>query len=380
MTIVKDTGLTSVAESGMRNVAGSKINTFPADTRQSSVDRAEFERRAYMRFLSAARGYWAGPMFVGLRRQIESMPREQVEVHPTYQIYAWFERHLQRMRYSGHRGLVAGVEARREQLLAELDQPLPPGLLELDEDLSLPEYFVNCDIHQQPGGVAANILSAHVYREATQAGVVGVATLHQRFAQAVLNRWPGTQLPKRILDLGCGFGRSTLVYAEAVAEARAVGVDLSASCVTLAAHSTPEELRPRVQFVQADAVRTHWSDQSFDLVTSTMLLHEMPEAEVRGLIKEAGRLLAPGGVVAHLDFLPPEDPLLRLLYEGHASRNNEPYLLEHSRIDIEAAYRDAGFASVEILEFAETDDALAMPPKRWRLPWKIIFAVKSEEV
>lgn len=73
------------------------------------------------------------------------------------------------------------------------------------------------------------------------------------------------------------------------------GVDLSASCVSVAARETPPELRERIGFIQADAVSSGLPDGSFDLVTSTMLLHEMPEEAVRALIQETGRLTAPGG-------------------------------------------------------------------------------------
>lgn len=358
----------------------------PASTLSSRTRLAEQEREAYQRFLGAARAYWATRMFAGVQRQVESeigAPdtlnddfRSRVEALPTYQVFAWFERHLQRMRYSGHRGLAAGVEARRAELSNVLSRPLPEGLLTLNTELRLPSYFVDCDIHQQPGGVAAHDLSAFIYRDAVQSGgVVGVASLHDRHVQRVLERFR----PTRILDMGCGFGRSTLAFAKALPEARVCGVDLSASCVRVAAHETPEAMWGRVNFLQADATRTGLPDCSVDLLTSTMLLHEMPEYAVRQLIAEAGRLVRPGGMVAHLDFLPPEEPLLRMIYEGHAARNNEPYLLEHSWINLQEAYAAAGFNSVEISDFAETDDALQLPPARWRLPWKLILAVKSED-
>ena len=105
-----------------------------------------------------------------------------------------------------------------------------------------------------------------------------------------------------------------------------------------------------------------------------MLLHEMPEDVVRRLIAETARLVTPGGIVAHLDFLPPEDPLLAILFAGHARRNNEPYLLDHSRIDLSEAYAKAGFSSVEAVAFAEEDGAHESALPKWRLPWTIIFA------
>jgi len=335
---------------------------------------------AYQRFVSAARGFWSNDLFAALRRQVGPHEQERnaqafealVGRHPTYRIFAWLERHLQRMRYSGPFGLVEGVNRDREALLDALSQPLPKGVLRLDPDLSPPSYYGEYDIHQHPGGLGGDALAGLVYRDAIRSGVVGKPALHRRFAQLVTAR----RAPTRILDLGCGFGRSTRAFAEAAPSAHVVGVDLSASCLTVAAHDTPAILHERVSYAQADAAASGLPHASFDLVTSTMLLHEMPEPAVRALIEETGRLVAEGGMVAHLDFLPPRDPLLRILFEGHARRNNEPFLLEHSRIDLADAYSRAGFSQVEALDFAEEDGALDPELPRWRLPWKMIVATR----
>ena len=336
---------------------------------------------AYQRFVAAARGFWANDLFAALRRQVRTPDTTAdpqafaslVDAHPTHRIFAFLERHLQRMRYSGPFGLVQRVERDRDALLASLCDPLPEGLLHLDPELSPPPYYAEFDIHQHPGGLGGDTLAALVYREAVGSGVVGQPALHRRFAQLVTAK----TTPARILDLGCGFGRSAWAFADAVPTASVLGLDLSASCLTVAAHDTPEHLRTRVSFAQADAAATKLPRASFDLVTSTMLLHEMPEHAVRALIEETGRVTSAGGVVAHLDFLPPDDPLLRILFAGHARRNNEPFLLEHARIDVAAAYARAGFARVETFDFAEEDGALDADFPRWRLPWKVILAVKD---
>lgn len=354
----------------------------------ASQAQAERDRAAYQRFVSAARGYWSRELFIALRTQMagDSPAADastssaagflaRVEAHPTHQVFAWLERHLQRMRYSGPLGLVAGVEAQAEALRRTLAQPVPESLLRLDPSLQPPAYYAECDIHQHPGGLAGGPLAAYVYRDAVSGGgVVGKPALHERFAAATV---AGIQ-PRTVLDLGCGFGRSSLAFAHAAPKAQVCGVDLSASCVSVAAHEVPPELHERIGFVQADVVSSGLPDGGFDLVTSTMLLHEMPEDAVRALIQETGRLTAPGGRVAHLDFLPPSDPLLSALYAGHARRNNEPYLLDHSRIDLVKAYREAGFQRVEVADFAEDDGALSDPPRNWRLPWKTIVAYKAE--
>lgn len=339
----------------------------------------EHDAAAYQRFLAASRAFWATELFQAVRRQTAQAEGARtgdaefeafVLGHPTYQAFAWLERHLQRMRYSGPLGLVESALHRRQLLVESLSAPLPDGLLSLDPELAVPAYYAACDIHQHPGGLGGDSLAGFVYRSATAAGVVGRPQLHERFARLATAGRDVT----RVLDLGCGFGRSTCAFGDAAPAARVLGIDLSAACLQLAAHTLPAGLRSRVTFAQADALASGLPAESFDLVTSTMLLHEMPEDAVRALIAETGRLTAPGGAVVHLDFLPPADPLLRILFAGHARRNNEPFLLDHSRIDLTEAYARAGFRHVEALDFAEEDGALDAPAPSWRLPWTMIVA------
>ena len=345
----------------------------------------EHDAAAYQRFLGASRGFWSNQLFQAVKRQAErdapaaAMQSSHdaefealVEQHPTHRIFAWLERHMQRMRYSGPFGLVASTARHRQALLEALAMPLPDGMLRLDPDLKMPGYYSEYDIHQHPGGLGGDPLAGVIYRNAAASGVVSKPKLHERFARlATANR-----RVTRVLDLGCGYGKSTWAFAAAAPSAHVQGIDLSASCLKVAAHETPAELCARVTFAQMDATASGLSAGSYDMVTSTMLLHEMPEDAIRALIAETGRLVASGGVVVHLDFLPPADPLLRIFFAGHARRNNEPFLLDHSRIDLQNAYARAGFRHVETMDFAEEDGALDAPAPKWRLPWTMIVAEK----
>ena len=43
---------------------------------------------------------------------------------PSYQVFGWFERHLQRLKYVHDRGILAAVEAQRDELQAALEAGL----------------------------------------------------------------------------------------------------------------------------------------------------------------------------------------------------------------------------------------------------------------
>jgi ubiquinone/menaquinone biosynthesis C-methylase UbiE len=81
----------------------------------------------------------------------------------------------------------------------------------------------------------------------------GWRTLARRFAAVV----PGTSL--RVLDVGCGTGRSRAIYEE---RARSyAGIDLSLGALRLARRRSPD-----ASWLQADALRLPFASGSFDVV------------------------------------------------------------------------------------------------------------------
>jgi ubiquinone/menaquinone biosynthesis C-methylase UbiE len=160
--------------------------------------------------------------------------------------------------------------------------------------------------------------------------------------------------------------------AHAFPKAEVIGVDLSEPCLKLAAVDAKGV--PNVSFRQADARQTGLNEK-FDLVTSTMLLHELPGEAVDATLAETRRLLAPGGVSIHLDFRT-EDPFWQFIMYGHGQRNNEPFLEPLIRMDLAAAYRKAGFEDVRIEPFAEREGATDPSNPFWRFPWAAIIARK----
>jgi SAM-dependent methyltransferase len=348
----------------------------------------EAEATAYQEFLGSCRRFWSQALLPQLVREadaIGSVPgpgaaealEKRLQGSATYGFFCWFERHLQRMKYSGRLGLVATLSRRRAELEATLSASPPDGMLKLDDGLAPPSYYTAYDIHQHPGGLWDDPIAGFVYRSAAgQPGaVVARRNLHDRFTALVMER----SSPRRIVDLGCGYGKSTLPFAQADGVGEVIGIDLSAPCLRLAALEAAHGQLRNVSFRQAESRATGLPSGSCDVVTSTMMLHEMPPTVIEATLREAYRLLAPGGLSIHLDFLPPEDPLSRLLHFGHARRNNEPFMEPLARMDLDAAHRTAGFAGFEILPFEDEDGALARPRgKKWRLPWAVIVAHKRD--
>jgi SAM-dependent methyltransferase len=110
---------------------------------------------------------------------------------------------------------------------------------------------------------------------------------------------------ERVLDVGCGFGTSTLQAAERVAPSgRVVGVDISAAMLQPARQRIAADGVDNVELLHADAQAYPFETGSFDVVISRfgMMFFEDPQAAFANL----ARALRPGG---RLVFVCPQDPL-----------------------------------------------------------------------
>lgn len=343
---------------------------------------------AYQSFVLATKMYWTRTLYPALHKQYMDdiktcdtppVSAEAVAEHfagnVDYALFAWFERHLQQLKYSGHHGLVPAHEAHRHTLERWLETPVPEGLLSLDDTFIAPEYFTRVDIHQHPGGVCGDSLAGIIYERGARSTTPMLnrdLDLHFRFTKAVGDR----HQPTRVVDLGCGFGKSTQPFYLEFKHAQILGIDVSAPCLKLAAITAAQSQATNVTFKQAQAEQTGLPNSSRDLVTSTMLLHEMPARAVRDVLAEAYRLLEPGGWAIHLDFLAEDDAFARFTHYGHARRNNEPYMRPLNEMDLASVHAELGFKEFKVVPFEEYPGALSPDNTSWRFPWVLIAARK----
>jgi ubiquinone/menaquinone biosynthesis C-methylase UbiE len=352
------------------------------------ISNPEFD--AFQRFVLGAKLYWTGPMFRALKARYEQKlsvtPTQQppgpervaalLHDEPDAQIFGWMERHLQRFKYSGRLGLVPAHAVERERIEAHLNAALPPDMLELDPDFVQPKYYSSVDVHQHPGGVWSDEIAGAVYERGARSTTPLLSKdkdLHHRFADIVV----GKKKPKRLLDMACGFGKSTRPFWEQLRETEVVGIDLAAPCLKFAAQDAAAAQARNVRFIQRSAADTKLPDASFDIVTSTMLLHEMPPPIIEQVLEEAWRVLEPGGLMIHLDFLPPDDEFLTYLHYGHGRRNNEPFMEPLAKMGIGDVMKRLGFRDVEIAPFEEMPGALAA--SAWRFPWTVVAGSKPRD-
>ncbi|QSH40701.1 methyltransferase domain-containing protein [Lentisphaerota bacterium ZTH] len=107
----------------------------------------------------------------------------------------------------------------------------------------------------------------------------------------------------RILDYGCGYGR-TLLQLRGLGFKRLAGTDISTAMLELATKALPQ-----AEFVECNNFLTPWPDASFDLILVIGVLTSVVDTQDQHrLIKEVLRLLRPGGYIYLSDFLLNNDP------------------------------------------------------------------------
>ena len=104
---------------------------------------------------------------------------------------------------------------------------------------------------------------------------------------------------RAVVEFGCGTGRlaAELLGNQLSPECRYLGLDLSATMVGLAKKRVAA-FGARVEVRQTEGTpRIEAPDGSFDRFLSTYVLDLLPEREIRVLLEEAQRVLAPGGLL-----------------------------------------------------------------------------------
>jgi trans-aconitate 2-methyltransferase len=132
---------------------------------------------------------------------------------------------------------------------------------------------------------------------------------------------------ERVLDVGCGDGRTTADIAARVPRGSVVGVDASHNMIALASKRFSPEVHPNLRFQIADA-RTLPFREEFDLVVSFNALHWIPEQDIA--LRSIHSALKPGGVAQ-----------LRLVPAGE--RKSIETVLEETRLSSEWSRYFSGF-------------------------------------
>lgn len=156
-----------------------------------------------------------------------------------------------------------------------------------------------------------------------------------------------------ILDIGCSTGIGTRYLADRFPSAQVTGLDLSPYFLAVAVHKEKQmadggQKRKSIRWLHAKGEETGLPSASFDIVSFTYVIHECPQTASVALLKEAFRLLRPGGTVVLTDSSPKSKVVQDLPPVTFTlMKATEPFLDEFYAFNLEQAMEEVGFKNVK---------------------------------
>jgi SAM-dependent methyltransferase len=306
----------------------------------------------------------AQPAFVAAHGRAPQSPEEVQRaflMSPSYRRWSAANRAAQEMIWvSVGEPIYRDLDRMRAATRMLMNAPDRKGSLNLDPNYESSVEVAAVDIHLQPGGYAMDqgdddVVAGALYecggnvfsfgqgigRGDSKAGVV-LKLLDEHF--------DGFR-PKRILDVGCSAGAASAAYAAHDPDAEVHAVDIGSAMLRYA-HARAESLGVGVHFHQMDAAEMTFADGSFDLVVSHNVMHEIGEGKRRAMMREARRLVRPGGIVIHQDVAIRNQPSIvhQVERDWDTHFNGEVHWNTYAMADLRADMLAAGFAAEEIVE------------------------------
>lgn len=280
--------------------------------------------------------------------------RRAMNRDPWHRFWSAMKRNSMEMRQQNGRQIVLRQIDELDAKVAELNAG--KATLQLDPAVEVPRYQRVVDIHcmpgsyhgeEKPGDVSAGAnYDCGIF--ATTAGGLGALSDGGGMALAewVKRERPGWS-PNRILDLGSTIGHNIVPLALAFPDAEVIAIDTAAPSLRYG-HARAQALgATNLQFIQMNAEdMSRFPDGHFDWVQTTMYLHELSGTALPRIIREGFRVLAPGGLMFHLeqpqygDDMPLYEQFIR---DWDAFNNNEPFWSAMHGLDLKDLMVEAGF-------------------------------------
>ncbi len=294
-----------------------------------------------------------------IRRELGRDPANRHDVRKTmardttYQAWSSLQRTSQEMKQDTQ----SEIALRQIETLADrakqVRRKARKGSLRTNPNIEIPRYVSAVSIHCIPGGyhnelIDDDVLPGAVFDPGVFLYSMGrMGAYNEDMGATILsylrqNR-PGFS-PKRILDMGCSVGHSTLPYVDAFPDAEVHALDIAGPFVRYA-HARAESMGKAVHFSQQNAEATDYPDAHFDLIVSHILMHETSHKALANIFAECHRLLKPGGLMIHAETPTFEgmDPYDQFILDWDTYNNNEPFWGPLKDLDLVAFAAKQGF-------------------------------------
>ncbi len=211
-----------------------------------------------------------------------------------------------------------------------------------------PAYYRR-NFHWQTDGYFSDY-SAEVYELGVELLFRGTADVMRRQIIPPITRYvKAHNKPERmrVLDIGCGTGRTLHQLACAHPSLQLHGVDLSPAYIRAARRRLAEV--PELTLAVENGEALPWSDATFDVVTSTYMFHELPRNARRNVVREMLRVLVPGGLLVIEDSAQlAESAEIATALREFPREFHEPFYADYLEDDLAALLREVGFVEATV--------------------------------
>lgn len=144
-----------------------------------------------------------------------------------------------------------------------------------------------------------------------------------------------------VLDVGCGTGEVALLAKTRAKAGKVYGIDPAPEMIAVARRKAARK-RLEIDFRVGVIESLPFADASIDVVTSSLMMHHLPEdLKIRGLT-EIYRVLRPSGRLLTADFMRPTGSFLNHLFLAFTRHQG----LKSGIEDLQRLLKDIGFSQI----------------------------------
>ena len=176
--------------------------------------------------------------------------------------------------------------------------------------------------------------------------------LRENFFKTALLNQASVPNPKSVIDIGSGTGTLTLMLHKKFPDAIVAGIDGDQRIISIA--NKKNTGLGKVYFQQGMSYNLPFDENNAHIITSSLMLHHLGDADKLKTLKECLRVLKPKGEMLIADWGKASNPLMRLLFYIVQFLDGFETTTSNTKGMVAEYMKQAGFANVTVCQKIDT--------------------------